>query len=194
MNILFLGPQGSGKGTQAKRLSAAQGVPHIATGDMLREAMSAETPLGLQVKPIYDRGALVPDEIMIALIRERLVQPDAAGGFVLDGFPRTVAQAAALDEMLAAIDRPLDAVFLFDLPDDVATRRMLRRADEEQRTDDTPDAIKRRLDNYHEHTAPVVERYRSAGTLVSLHAERSIDEVWSEIDAALVGLAAGAGG
>jgi adenylate kinase len=194
MNILLLGPQGSGKGTQAKRLATSLGVPHIATGDMLRHAMTAGTPLGLQVKPIYDSGALVPDETMIALIRERLAQPDASRGFVLDGFPRTRAQAAALDEMLTTIDRPLDAVFFFDLPDGVATERMLSRAADEQRTDDTPDAIRRRLENYHEHTAPVVERYREAGTLLPLHAERAIDEVWEEIESALDGLAAEASG
>jgi adenylate kinase len=194
VNLLFLGPQGSGKGTQAKRLSAAIGVPHIATGDMLREAMAAGTPLGLQIKPVYESGGLVSDDTMIALIRERLAQPDAALGFVLDGYPRTLAQAAALDGMLAAIDRPLDRVFFFGVPDDVATERMLLRAAEEQRTDDTPDAIRRRLENYHEHTAPVVDRYRLAGTLVSLHAERSIDDVWGEIEAALDGLAAEASG
>jgi len=193
MNLLFLGPQGSGKGTQAKRLSAALGVPHIATGDMLREAMAAGTPLGLQIKPIYESGGLVGDDTMIALIRERLARPDATRGFVLDGFPRTLAQAAALDDMLAAIDRPLDVVFLFDVPDDVATERMLQRAADEQRTDDTPEAIGRRLANYHEHTAPVVERYRLAGTLVPLHAERSIDEVWGEIETALEGPAEASG-
>ena len=183
MKILLFGPQGSGKGTQAKRLSARLGVPHIATGDMLREAMAAGTPLGLKIKPVYESGGLVSDDTMIALIRERLAEPDAEQGFVLDGFPRTAAQAAALDEMLAAIERPLDVVFFFDVPDDVATTRMLGRAADEGRTDDTPEAITQRLANYHEHTAPVVERYRVAGTLVPLHAERSVDEVWSEIEA-----------
>jgi adenylate kinase len=194
MNILLLGPQGSGKGTQAKRLSAELGVPHIATGDMLRDAMAAGTPLGLEVKPIYESGALVPDETMIALIRERIAQHDAADGFVLDGFPRTLAQSEALDQMLSAIERPLELVLFFDLPDDVATERMTKRASDEQRTDDTPDAIAKRLSLYHELTEPVVEHYRATGKVVSLHAERSIDEVWELIEDALERLAAEASG
>jgi len=185
MNLLFLGPQGSGKGTQAKRLAGGLDIPHIATGDMLREAMAAGTPLGLQIKPVYESGGLVSDETMIELIRERLAQADAAEGFVLDGFPRTLAQAEALDEMLAAIDRPLEAVFFFDIGDDVATERMVRRAADEQRTDDTPDAIAKRLSLYHELTEPVVEHYRATGKLVPLHAERSIDGVFAEIEDAL---------
>jgi adenylate kinase len=185
MNLLFLGPQGSGKGTQAKRLAGGLGIPHIASGDMLREAMAAGTPLGLQIKPVYESGGLVSDETMIELIRERLGQADAAEGFVLDGFPRTLAQAEALDEMLTAIDRPLEAVFLFDIGDDVATERMVRRAADEQRTDDTPEAIAKRLSLYHELTEPVVEHYRATGKLVPLHAERSVDEVFAEIEEAL---------
>ena len=185
MNLLFLGPQGSGKGTQAKRLAGGLDIPHIASGDMLRDAMAAGTPLGLQIKPVYESGGLVSDETMIELIRERLAQADAAEGFVLDGFPRTLAQAEALDEMLAAIHRPLEAVFFFDIGDDVATERMVRRAADEQRTDDTPDAIAKRLSLYHELTEPVVEHYRATGKLVPLHAERSIDEVFAEIEDAL---------
>jgi len=185
VNLLFLGPQGSGKGTQAKRLAGGLDIPHIATGDMLREAMAAGTPLGLQIKPVYESGGLVSDETMIELIRERLAQPDAAEGFVLDGFPRTLAQAEALDEMLAAIHRPLEAVFFFDIGDDVATERMVRRAADERRTDDTPDAIAKRLSLYHELTEPVVEHYRATGKLVPLHAERSVDEVFAEIEDAL---------
>jgi len=189
MKILLLGPQGSGKGTQAKRLAARYGIPQLATGDMLREAMSAGTPLGLQIKPVYDRGDLVSDETMIELIRERLAEPDTEPGFVLDGFPRTVTQAEALDEMLDAIGRPVDIVFFFDVSDDVATERMLGRATDEGRTDDTPEAIAKRLDNYHEHTEPVVDAYRSAGKLVHLDASRSIDEVWDEIQSAIAALA-----
>ena len=194
MNILLLGPQGSGKGTQAKRLSAELGVPHIATGDMLRDAMAAGTPLGLEVKPIYESGALVPDETMIALIRERLAEPDAARGFALDGFPRTLAQSEALDEMLSAIERPIELVLFFDLRDDVATERMTKRAADEQRTDDTPEAIAKRLSLYHELTEPVVAHYRETGKVVALRAERSIDEVWSQIEDALDRLATEASG
>ena len=185
LNILLLGPQGSGKGTQAKHLAAQHDLPHIATGDMLRDAMAAGTPLGLQIKPVYESGGLVDDETMIALIRERLAQPDAQDGFVLDGFPRTLAQSEALDEMLAAIGRPLDIVLFFDLPDDVATERMLGRAAAEGRTDDTPDAIAKRLALYHQQTEPVVEHYRVTGKLVGLHAAGSVGQVQAEIDAAL---------
>jgi adenylate kinase len=182
MKILLLGPQGSGKGTQAKRLAAKHGIPHLATGDMLREAMAAGTPLGLQIKPVYDRGDLVSDETMIELIRERLESPDAEDGFVLDGFPRTPAQAEALDEMLEAIGRPIDAVLFFDLPDRIAKERMLGRAAAEGRTDDTPEAIDRRLANYHEHTAPLVDTYRASGRLTHVHADQPVDDVWAEIE------------
>src|SRR5215203_2817904 len=124
MNILILGPQGSGKGTQAQRIAASYGVPHIATGDMLREAMAAGTALGLRVKPIYDAGELVPDELMIDLIRERLEQDDVADGFVLDGFPRTMAQAEALDAMLREIARSLTVVLFLDVPEEVCVERL----------------------------------------------------------------------
>ncbi len=181
MNILLLGPQGSGKGTQAKRISEAYGIPHIATGDMLREAMAAGTPLGRRVKPIYDSGQLVPDDLMIELMRERLTQPDTERGFSLDGFPRTIAQAEALDEMLAEIDRRLDIVLELQLDDEVATERMLRRAAEEDRTDDAPEAIRKRLELYHLHTEPLVAHYLATGKVVGIHADRSVDEVFAEI-------------
>jgi len=185
VNLLLVGPQGSGKGTQAKRISAEYGIPHVATGDMFRAAMEAGSPLGRKVQPIYDAGELVPDELTIGLIRERLAEPDARDGFALDGFPRNFAQAAALDAMLSEIGRGLDAILFFDLPDGLARERMLKRAQEEERIDDTPDVIDRRLEIYHEQTAPVVEHYRATGKLVPLHAERSVDEVWQEIAEAL---------
>jgi adenylate kinase len=185
MNLLVLGPQGAGKGTQAKRIAAEYGVPHISTGDMFRASIAAQTELGRQVEPLLASGTLVPDEVTIALIRERLAEPDAADGFVLDGYPRNLAQAEALDEMLGEIARGLDAILFFDLPDDVATERMLRRANEENRPDDTPEVIARRLATYHRETEPIVEHYRVTGRLVPLHAERTIDEVWSEIQDAL---------
>jgi adenylate kinase len=185
MNLLLLGPQGSGKGTQAKRLAEAHGIPHISTGDMFRAAMQAGTPLGLEIKPIYDRGDLVPDELTVALIRERLAEPDAVPGFVLDGFPRNLAQAEALDSMLGEIGRSLDAILFFDLDDETATARALGRAHDEGRADDTPEGIARRLALYHEVTEPVVEYYRVTGKLVPLHAVRPIDAVWAEIEDAL---------
>lgn len=185
MNILVLGPQGSGKGTQAKRIAAAYGVPHISTGDMFRAAIAAGTELGQRVEPILAAGELVPDGLTIELIRERISQGDAAGGFVLDGFPRNLAQAAALDAMLAEIGRRLDTVLFFDLDDAIAAERMLGRARDEGRPDDTPDVIARRLAIYHEQTEPTVGYYAGLGILVRLAAERSVDEVFDEIRAAL---------
>lgn len=185
MNLLVLGPQGSGKGTQAKLISGACGIPHISTGDMFRDAIAAGSPLGVRVAPILAAGELVPDDLTIALIRDRLGRADAREGFVLDGFPRNLEQAEALDEMLAEIGRSLDAVLFFDLSDELATERMLGRARQEGRSDDNPEAIARRLAIYHEQTEPVVEHYRASGRLVTLHAERPIEVVFAEIEDAL---------
>jgi adenylate kinase len=185
VNVLLLGPQGSGKGTQAKRISAEYGIPHIATGDMLRGAIEHGTELGRRVKPILESGQLVPDDLMIDLIRERLGQPDAERGFILDGFPRTTRQADALDAMLDEIGRGLSIVFEFQLPDDIATERLLRRSALESRADDTPEAIAKRLALYHEQTEPLVGHYRLRGNLVGIHGDRSIDEVFSELQEAL---------
>jgi adenylate kinase len=184
-NILLLGPQGAGKGTQGKLIAAEYGIPHVATGDMLRAAMAAGTELGRQVKPIYNSGRLVPDDLMIALIRERLGEEDAREGFVLDGFPRTMAQAEALEEMLREIGRDLDVVFEFQVPDEVGRERMLKRAAEEGRTDDTPEAIDERLRLFHEETKPLIEYYRSRGNLVGIHGDRPVKEVFSEIQQTL---------
>ena len=185
MNLLVLGPQGSGKGTQAKRISAAHALPHVSTGDMFRAAIASGTELGRRVEPILASGDLVPDELTVALIRERLSEEDARDGFVLDGFPRNLTQAEALDGMLAEIGRGLDAVLFFDLSDELAVERIRGRALDEDRDDDTPEAIGRRLAIYHEQTEAVVERYRATGKLVPLHAARSIEEVSTEIEAAL---------
>jgi adenylate kinase len=185
MNLLVLGPQGAGKGTQAKRIAADYGIPHISTGDMFRAAIAAQTELGRRVEPILAAGELVPDELTIELIRERLGADDARAGFVLDGFPRNLAQAGALDAMLREIGRDLDAVLYFELPDDVARERLRRRAVEENRPDDTREVIDRRLEIYHAETEPIVEHYRATGKLVPLHAERSIDEVYAEVQEAL---------
>ena len=182
--MLVLGPQGSGKGTQAKLVSAEHEIPHVSTGDMFR-ALDDSTPLGLEVREIMDRGDLVPDAITIRMIRERLAAADALGGFVLDGFPRNLAQAEALDEMLQEIGRGLDVIFFFDLDDETAKARALGRAHEEGRTDDTPQTIARRLAIYHEQTEPVVEYYRTTGKLVPLHAGRTVEEVFSEVQSAL---------
>jgi adenylate kinase len=189
VNLLVLGPQGAGKGTQAARISSDFEIPHISTGDMFREAIAAETPLGWKVRPILESGQLVPDEITVALIRERLAQPDASDGFVLDGFPRNLAQAEALDEMLTEIGRSLDAILFFNVPDEVGMQRALQRAEEQGRTDDTPEVIAKRLEIYHRETEPIVEHYRVTGKLIPIRADRSIEEVAGEISDALQVLA-----
>ena len=188
MNLLVLGPQGAGKGTQAKQIATDFAIPHVSTGDMFRAAIAARSELGRQVEPLLAAGALVPDDVTIALIRERLDQADARPGFVIDGFPRNRAQAEALDEMLAEIDRPLDAILFFDLPDDVATDRMLARGAVENRPDDTQEVIARRLATYHAETEPIVDHYRVTGRLVPLHAGRTIPEVYAEIQEALAAI------
>ena len=182
MKLLLLGPQGSGKGTQAKRIEAEYDVPQVATGEIFRAAIAAGTELGRRVAPILAAGELVPDELTVALIRERLERLDS---FALDGFPRNLAQAEALDAMLGSIGKPLDAILYFQLDDDTARERLLGRAQEEGRVDDTPEVIARRLELYHELTEPVVEHYRVTGKLVPLHASRSIGEVWAQVQAAV---------
>ena len=185
LNLILLGPPGAGKGTQAKRISVDAGIPHIATGDMLREAIATETEIGVRIKPIYDAGDLVPDDLMIDLIRERLSGADTSEGFILDGFPRTVAQAEALDRMLEEIDRELLAVLYFQVPDELAVERLHVRSLQEGRTDDTPEIIRHRLEVFHKSTEPVVEYYRSKGILVGIHADRPIDAVFAEVQEVL---------
>jgi adenylate kinase len=185
LDIVILGPPGAGKGTQAKRISAETGIPHIATGDMLRQAMDSETEMGVRIKPTYDAGDLVPDDLMIELIRERLSAPDTSDGFILDGFPRNVAQAEAFDRMLEEIDRLLLTVLYFQVPDELAVERLHVRALQEGRTDDTPEIIRHRLEVFHKKTEPVVEYYRSKGILVGIHAERPIDAVFAEVQEVL---------
>ena len=186
LNIVLLGPQGAGKGTQAKRISDEYGIPQVATGDMFRAAIAAETELGRAVKPFVESGQLVPDELTVALIRARLDEPDTGEGFILDGFPRNAVQAEALDEMLVEIGRPISIVFEFQLPEAIAIERILGRAVAEGRTDDQdPEAIRTRLALYREKTEPLAEYYRLAGILVGIHAERSVNEVFSEIQEAL---------
>lgn len=187
MNILVLGPQGSGKGTQAKRIKAMYGIPHIATGDMLREMRELDTPVARELRAVLDRGDLVDDELMIELIRDRLSRGDTVGGFVLDGFPRTMTQAEALDELLRELGRELDIVFDLQVPKrEMLLERLLRRAAEEGRADDTPEVIGRRLELYESETAPLVDYYRThQANVVGIHADRSVDEVFHEVERSL---------
>ena len=185
LNVLLFGPQGSGKGTQAKRIAAEYGIPHVSTGDMFRAAIAKGTPLGKQVEPILASGALVPDELTIGLIRERLDEPDAREGFVLDGFPRNLAQAEALDALLDELGRPLTIVLELLVPDEECIARIAGRAAEEGRADDTPEAVARRLEIYHRDTEPISDHYRATGNLVGIPGEGSVDEVWTEIQQAL---------
>jgi adenylate kinase len=186
VNVLLLGPQGSGKGTQAKLISKTYGIPHIATGDMIREMKELDTPVGREVKAVYDAGQLVQDDLIIRMIRDRLDRGDTLPGFILDGFPRNMAQAEALDELLAELGRDLDVVFELQVPREVLLERMRKRAVEENRSDDTPEAIRQRLEIYKRETAPLVEYYRSTrGNVVGIHADRTIDEIFAEIRATL---------
>jgi adenylate kinase len=185
LNVLLLGPQGAGKGTQAKRISAEYDIPHIASGEILRAEMQAGTELGARVKDVYDRGDLVSDDLVIELIKTRLDQPDTDAGFILDGFPRTTVQAEALDRVMADIGRSFNVVFALQIPDAVAFERLHKRAELEGRADDTDDAIRRRLENYHRETEPLIEYYRVRGNLVPIHGNRSENEVFAEIQSAL---------
>jgi len=166
-------------------MSAEYGIPHIASGEILRAEMAADTDLGRRVKKVNDRGDLVSDDLMIELIRNRLAQPDTESGFILDGFPRTTRQAEALDSIFADIGRNFSVAFALQIPDEVAFERLRRRAELEGRADDTDEAIQRRLDNYHRETEPLIEYYRTRGNLVPIHGNRTENEVFAEIQQAL---------
>jgi adenylate kinase len=187
MNVLLLGPQGSGKGTQAKLIAKTYGIPQVATGDMARELKELDSQLGREVKEIYDRGELLPDDLIVRMIRDRLDRGDTIPGFILDGFPRNLPQAEALDTLLAELGRGLDVVFEFQIGDrEVLMERIAKRAVEEGRTDDTPDAIGKRLEIYDKDTAPLVEHYRATRTnVVGIHADQLVDDVFAEIRYAL---------
>jgi adenylate kinase len=187
VNVLLLGAQGSGKGTQAKLIAKTYGIPQVATGDMARELKELDTPLGHEVKAIYDRGELLSDDLIVRMIRDRLSRGDTIPGFILDGFPRNLAQAEALDALLREVGRDLDVVFEFQIGDrEVLMERIAKRAVEEGRTDDTPDAIRKRLEIYDKETAPLVDHYRANhANVVGIHADQPVDDVFAEVREAL---------
>jgi adenylate kinase len=175
-----MGPPGSGKGTQAARIAERRGLAHISTGDMLRAAMAAGNELGRRVKDIVDRGDLVPDELMLELVLDRLRQPDAADGFLLDGFPRTVAQAEALYVALEG-DRALDRIILLEVPEEVLIRRALGRG----RVDDTEETVRHRLEVYHDSTRPVLDALEGKVERVNIDGVGEIEEITARIESAL---------
>jgi adenylate kinase len=181
LDVIILGPPGAGKGTQASLIAEDAEIPHIATGDIIRAIKEQGTDLGREVKTVYDRGDLVSDGLMIELIRERLSHPDTDPGFVLDGFPRTLRQAESLDGLLEELDRGVAVVLHFQVPDDMAVDRLHGRAVAEGRSDDTPEVIRHRLDVFHQQTEPVIEHYRAQGILVGIHADRTVEEVFAEV-------------
>ena len=186
LDIVILGPPGAGKGTQGKLIADDAGIPHVNTGDMFRAECAAGTDLGGRVSSILDAGDLVPDELTIEVVRARLAQDDTVNGFVLDGFPRTIAQAEALDRLLVEIDRgELSVVLDFQVSDEIAVQRLLGRAGVEGRSDDAPDRVQHRLDVYHEKSEPLVEYYRARGILVGIHADRTVEEVFAEVQQVL---------
>ena len=207
MNLVLLGAPGAGKGTQSQFIIDEFGLPHISTGDILRAAVKEGTRLGLKAKGYMDAGALVPDELIIDLMQERLNQDDCEKGFILDGFPRTTTQAAALDSVLSAEGRRIDAAIAIEVPDEViidrlSSRRVCRACGDTgtvadatcpqcsgemyQRADDNPETIKNRLNVYHTSTAPLVNYYAGAGVLVEIDGNRPVDEVFADVKAAIV--------
>jgi len=181
MRLVILGAPGSGKGTQATRLREHLQVPHISTGELLRAAVTAGTPLGLQAKAVMESGSLVSDDIVLGMLEERLLQPDTANGFVLDGYPRNLAQARALDNLLARIKQPVDLAVQLDVAQELLVERLSGRAHVEGRADDTPEAVRNRLTVYADQTAPVVDYYRNQGKLTCVHGVGSMDEVFTRI-------------
>jgi len=182
IKVVFLGPPGAGKGTQAVRIAEKYNVPHISTGDILRAAVKEGTELGKLAKSYMDRGELVPDDVIIGIIRERLSQPDVKErGFILDGFPRTIAQAEALDELLAEMELPLDKVIYLNVDDEEIVKRLLARG----RADDTEEVIRNRLKVYREQTAPLVDYYTEKGLLVEICGVGEIEEITKKIEESL---------
>lgn len=171
--LIFLGPPGAGKGTQAQVLADVFSIPHISTGEILRAAIAESSDLGQQAKGFVDRGELVPDSLILDLIRERLTQPDATNGWILDGFPRNVSQAEFLTKLLADLNQSCDVALNLEVPDSVLIQRLLERG----RQDDNEETIRRRLEVYREQTAPVIDFYEKQGSLKSVVGDRPMEEV-----------------
>ena len=194
MRLILLGPPGAGKGTQATRLVERHGIVQLSTGDMLRAAVAAGTPVGLRAKDIMARGELVPDDVVVSIVADRIEEPDARNGFILDGFPRTVAQAEALERMLRDKGLRLDAVVELKVDDAILLDRIRKRVAESAgsvRADDTPEALEKRLKVYHAQTAPLVAFYRERGLLRTVDGMASVDEVSRQIAESLRPAAAG---
>lgn len=171
--LIFLGPPGAGKGTQAKVLADLGQIPHISTGDILRAAVSAQTALGIKAKNFMDQGELVPDDLVVDLIQERLSQPDAQPGWILDGFPRNVVQAQALDDLLTTMQQGYDRVINLDVPDEIIVQRMLSRG----RQDDNEETIRRRLEVYREQTEPLIDFYDQRHKLTTINGAQPMTAV-----------------
>ena len=181
MRIVLLGAPGSGKGTQAKLLKETLGIPHISTGELLRAAVAAESPLGLEAKVFMDAGDLVPDDLMLGLLEERLGKDDAQPGFILDGYPRNLEQARALDEVLARLNVPLDEAIQIDVDYALIAERLANRAHLEGRSDDSTEVVRNRLDVYEEQTAPVIDFYARKGILSQVYGVGTIEEVFQRL-------------
>jgi adenylate kinase len=185
MRLVLLGAPGSGKGTQATRLREHLQVPHISTGDLLRAERAAGTPLGKQAQAVMDAGNLVSDDIMLAMLEGRFAQPDTANGFILDGYPRNLVQAAALDKLLERIRQPMDIAVQLEVDYELIVERLVQRAIAEKRPDDTPEVVRNRLRVYDEQTAPVIDYYRNQGKLAHLDGVGTLDVVFTRILAAI---------
>lgn len=193
MRLIFLGPPGAGKGTQAARIVAKHGIPQLSTGDMLRAAVAAGTPIGVKAKAVMDAGGLVSDEIVIGIVADRIEEPDAKKGFILDGFPRTLAQAEALDTMLASKGLKLDTVLELKVDQSKLVDRIVKRAEEAKaagqpvRKDDDPEVFKTRLEAYNRDTAVVAPYYAARGQVIDIDGMQPIDHVTAAIEKALAG-------